>query len=85
MDLETLPLEEDSQNSNNGNNIYTVSKQDTKKSSSDNVEAIRNEDYSKYSNIDNIVPVRTEEEVKETRSEFNIYKPKSPSKDLFYT
>ena len=59
MDLEALTLEKDIEKSNCENNIDVVSTEDTKKASSENVEAMHTEYVSKYASIENMVPVQT--------------------------
>ena len=57
MDVEALPLEEDSEKSNSETNIDGVSTDYTKKESSENMESLCSEDDYKYSSTDNMVPI----------------------------
>ena len=59
MGVEALTLDEDAEEPNSENDIDAVPNQDTKKASSENVEAPCNEYDFKYTIIENIVPVRT--------------------------
>ena len=78
MDVEKLPLEDGVNKANSKNNIYAVSTEDTKKESSENMEEMRTEYDAKYTINEKLVPVPTEEDIEESRNDFDICNYKFP-------
>ena len=58
--------------------------EDKKKARSENLDALSTENESKYAMSENMVHVRTEEEIRETSSDFDIYKTKFSREDGFF-
>ena len=80
MDVEDLPLEEDTKKSNIKNNIYEVSNEDVKNARSEILQALRTEDDTNYARSENMA----QEDVEEASSEFDIRNPKLSREDGFW-
>ena len=70
--MDAITLKNDADKANSDRNVDSVSTEDVKKASNENVEALHTKDDTKYSISENMAPLKTEEEVEEVSSKFYI-------------